>query len=103
MTTDSPNKSRALKAVLAFLTPLVDFSQRDPRLKSQSLNVGSHITGLGETQRNLGNVGPTCLLLIRTRLSLVASRTFKMMVTTQHAAPHILAPYPLGADTQWSR
>lgn len=44
------------------------------------------LLGLEQINKKLGNIGPTCPLLIRTRPSLEASHTFEMIVTIQPSA-----------------
>lgn len=67
---------------MAFQTPLAYFSQKDLGLKCQPLSFGPRITGLRETQQKMGNIGPICPLLVRTRLPLEASHTFRMIIIT---------------------
>lgn len=68
------------------------FQSKGSQAQSQPLNFGSHITEFGETQRNLGNIGSTCSLLIRTRLFSHIHNDGNNPTCSLIAAPHILAP-----------
>lgn len=74
------------------------------RIPNSNVNlcVSFHVTGLGETQQKMGSIGPTCTLLMRTRLPLEVCRTFKTIIPTQYSAWqrhwNILAPHSAGVN-----